>query len=130
MKRFAILFFFIANAFAQSTIAVTAPSAGAVISGFSYLLTCSLAPSVSNLYSVEYFIDGERAGVTIADGSGCPALKWDPYYAGNGAAHQIKAVARDALGSILSTSAPVTFAVENNLPQNTCDTICTDLTVE
>jgi Big-like domain-containing protein len=123
MKLTAMLLGMTISGYAQ-VISVTAPSANQVTSGFQYNLTSSCS-SCASLYSTEYDVDGELAGISRTPPY---SFQWDTFYVGNGT-HTIQAVARDSLNNTISKSTLVTFTVENNLPQQTCGTTCSDISV-
>jgi hypothetical protein len=119
--RFLALVLGVGSACAQ-TISITAPSASQTIAGFQFTLTstCSACPTV---YSVEYDVDGEVAGITRTPPY---SYSWNPYFVGNGQ-HSAAATYRDVKGNVIATSPANTFSVENPLPQQTSPT--TDITV-
>ena len=94
-------------------------------------VTLGNAPSVA---SVEYVRDGSViAGTEYGEREAtirtAPyAYVFDTFYFGNGQ-HTLIAIARDITNAILAVSNPVSIQVENNLPQNTCSTTCTDISV-
>jgi hypothetical protein len=114
--RWLLLLYPVVLSFGQ-TITVLAPANSTVIGeATAYNLTCSVS-SIANLASVEYLVDGERAGIVKAtEPSTCPLLPWNTYNVGNGS-HLFTAVARDVKGNTLATSAANTASVENCLPQ-------------
>jgi hypothetical protein len=128
MKRVLFLAILFATvAFAQ-TAAITAPTASQVINadgtGYQFTLASTCA-SCGAVYSAEYQIDGERIGISRTPPY---AYAYLPYYQSNGQ-HSIDVIYRDILNNVLATSPTVPFSVENNLPQGTCGTTCTDITV-
>jgi len=113
---------------ATCTATVTQPAASATINGdgttWQYPLT-STTSGCTAIYSAEYDYDGELEGVSrIAPYT----FVSNPYHLGNGP-HSVTVTYRDVKNNILATSPAVSFSVENNLPQNTCATTCTDISV-
>lgn len=113
-----------ATAVCAQVISITAPSANQITSGFQFRLG-STCPSCISLYSIEYDVDGELAGISRTPPY---SFVWNTFYAPNGS-HTITATARKIDNSLIATSSPVRFNVENNLPQNTCGTTCSDISV-
>ena len=136
MKRLLLFLIFGASAFAQMA-AVTNPGSGtptlnADAGQINYALasTCS---ACGNIAAAAYYLDGSASipgsGELLGVSRTPPySFNWNAYYAGNG----LHTVYVDYLGltnTVLATSPAVRFKVENNLPQNTCSTTCTDITV-
>ncbi|MCE7011908.1 PQQ-dependent sugar dehydrogenase [Kibdelosporangium philippinense] len=92
------------------TVSVTAPASGATVSG-TVNVTANAADS-GGVAGVQFRVDGVNAG---AEDTVAPyALSWNSGSVGNGA-HQITAVARDAVGNT-ATSTPVSVTVNNSGP--------------
>lgn len=134
MKLLFLLAIAVGGAWAQS-ISVNLPTSSSnycsisatVLSGTICTLTVTLT-SVPAISSVEYDLDGELQGIVRT----APySFVWDTFYAGNGA-HTFTAIARNITNTVLATSSPVSFSVENDMPQHTCPpngAACTDITV-
>lgn len=99
--------------FAQS-ITVTTPAAAATISGFNYTLACTLtsAPSAT---AVSWYVDGNLMGVQQTQPL-C-TLPWSTANILNGP-HVVKAIATDALGTVVATSSEVAFTTANSIYYN------------
>jgi Bacterial Ig domain len=122
--RLVLLLSAIAGTACAQAISVTSPIANQSVSGTSFQLVVSYS-NLPNLYLVEYDVDGELAGISHK----APfSFNWNSYYVSN-STHTVQAIARDGLNNPIVTSSPVTFHVENNLPQQTCATTCTDISV-
>lgn len=90
------------------TVSVTAPSAGAIVSG-----TVSLAATATDdvgVVGVQFKVDGGPVGAE--DTTSPYAASWTSQSVGNGS-HTVTAVARDAAGNV-TTSSPVTVTVSNS----------------
>jgi hypothetical protein len=122
MSRWPAFLLVVSAPLAAQSISVTSPTSGQSVSGTSFTLSISYS-GLASLYSVQYLINGEPGANYNANDTmkcaACPApaynLNWNSYYADNGPAW-IKAVARDAQGNVLATSAPVSFTMANPLP--------------
>jgi hypothetical protein len=93
-------------------VALTAPSAGATLSGTSVQLTAN-ATDASGISSVEFRANG--ASIGFATTSNPYGLTWNTTTAANGP-YTLTAVAKDAFGNT-ATSAPVNVNVNNTGPQ-------------
>ena len=89
------------------TVSLTAPAAGATVSGTA-TLSANAADNVG-VAGVQFKVDGVNVGAE--DTSSPYSVQWNTTAAGTGG-HQITAVARDAAGNT-TTSAPVTVTVSN-----------------
>lgn len=118
MNRILFILAFASAASAQS-ISVTAPGGGTpTLSGTSYTLqsACTSCPS---LYSVEYDVDGEVAGISSTPPY---SVSWNTFYSANGS-HSVTATARNALNATLATASSVPFTIANSLPYSSSDNI-------
>ncbi len=94
------------------TVSLTAPAAGASVSG-----ATTLAASASDnigVSGVRFEVDGAPVGTE--DGTAPYSISWSSTSAANGT-HTVRAVARDAAGNSTS-SAPVSVTVNNTAPTN------------
>jgi hypothetical protein len=136
VKRLLLFLICGASAFSQMA-AITNPGSGtptlnADAGQINYSLT-STCSACGNIAAAAYYLDGSPSipgsGELLGVSRTPPySFNWNPYYAGNG----LHTVHVDYLGltnTVLATSPAVRFKVENNLPQNTCSTTCTDITV-
>jgi hypothetical protein len=90
------------------TVSITAPTAGAPVSGANVTLTATASDNVG-VASVQFQVDG--ANVNAADTTAPYSVTWDSTTVANGS-HTISAVAKDAAGNT-STPASVTVTVSN-----------------
>ena len=90
------------------TVSVTAPAAGATVSG-TVTMTATAADNVG-VVNVQFMRDNVNFGA--ADTTAPYSISWDTRTATNGA-HTLKAVARDAAGNV-KTSATLTVTVTND----------------
>lgn len=99
-------------------VALTAPSAGSVVSGSAVLVSAN-ATDNTGIVGVQFKLDGVNLGSedTVAPYS----VIWDSTASLNGA-HTLTAVARDAAANS-TTSAPVTLTVNNTVPDTSPPTI-------
>jgi hypothetical protein len=98
-------------AFSQS-IVVNSPAASQILSGTSFVFSCSLS-SLPNTGSVEWLVNGESIGIVWSQPW---SLTWNTNELFNSpsAWHSVRVIARDSLGNVLATSAPVSFGVYNS----------------
>ncbi|HXI30782.1 MAG TPA: N,N-dimethylformamidase beta subunit family domain-containing protein, partial [Vicinamibacterales bacterium] len=90
------------------TVALTAPAAGANISGNAVTVSATATDNLS-IAGVQFKIDG--ANLNAEDTASPYSIAWNSTLTANGS-HTLTAVARDAAGN-LTTSAPVTVSVFN-----------------
>ena len=90
------------------TVALTAPAAGASISGNAVTVSATASDNLG-IAGVQFKIDG--APLNAEDIASPYSISWNSTLTANGA-HTLTAVARDAAGN-LTTSAPVTVSVSN-----------------
>jgi hypothetical protein len=96
------------------TSTITAPAAGATVSGAAVPVTATATDNVG-VVGVQFKLDGINLG---AEDTASPyTISWDTTTATNGG-HTLTAVARDAANNI-TTSAPVSVTV-NNAPPGSC----------
>ena len=100
------------------TVSVTAPTAGASVSGTTVPVTATAADNVG-VAGVQFKLDGADLGLEDTSSDGGWGVSWDTIAAGNGT-HTLTAVARDAAGN-QTTSTPVTVTVAN-IPDVTAPT--------
>jgi Concanavalin A-like lectin/glucanases superfamily/Galactose oxidase-like, Early set domain/Bacterial Ig domain len=93
------------------TVSVSAPAAGATVSGASVALSADASDDVG-VASVQFRVDGTAVGA--ADTTNPFGVTWDSRTVANGS-HDITAVAKDAAGNT-TTSAAVTVTVSNQAP--------------
>ncbi len=138
MKRlFLFLLLFSGSAFAQ-TAAITNPPSGtptinADAGQVNYHLT-STCTSCGHIAAAAYYIDGSPSvpgsGELLGISRTAPwVYLWNPYATTSNGAHSAYVEYVDIENNVLATSAAVSFRVENNLPQQTCSTTCTDISV-
>ena len=96
---------------AAPTVSVTAPTAGASVSGTTVPVTATAADNVG-VAGVQFKLDGADLGLEDTSSDGGWGVSWDTIAAANGT-HTLTAVARDAAGN-KTTSTPVTVTVANN----------------
>jgi hypothetical protein len=90
----------------STTVSITAPAGGATVSG----TTTVTASTTGSLAGVQFKLDGANLG---AEDTAAPySVSWDTTKTANGA-HTLTAVALDASGATLATSAPVSVTVQN-----------------
>jgi len=93
------------------TVSLTAPSAGATVSGTSVTVSANASDDVG-VVGVQFNLDGNKVG---SEDTAAPyAITWDSTTATNGS-HALTALARDATGNA-TTSAAVTVTVSNTTP--------------
>ena len=100
------------------TVSVTAPAAGATVSGAAVSLTANAADNVG-VVGVQFKVDGTNVGTE--DTTSPYAVSWNSTSVANGS-HNITAVARDAAGNI-TTSTAVAVTVTNTAPDTTAPTV-------
>ena len=92
------------------TVSLTAPSAGATVSG-SVTVRATAADDVG-VQDVQFRLDGQNLGA--ADTSAPYEVSWDTRSATNGT-HQLTAVARDAAGNTRTSSPAASVTVQNQI---------------
>jgi len=97
----------------SQTIAITSPTASQQIGGTSFVFRATVA-SAPGTCSVEYDVNGGLAGYAY---SAPWSLIWNTFYVSNNAYNSVVAIARDCVNNVIATSAAVTFAVANPLPE-------------
>jgi len=90
------------------TVSVTAPAAGATVSG-TVTVSANAADNVG-VTSVQFQVDGANVGA--ADTAAPYSMQWDTTTVGNGS-HSVRAIARDAAGNA-TTSTAVGVTVSNS----------------
>lgn len=96
------------------TVSISAPAAGATVSGTSVAISANAADNVA-VAGVQFKLDGANLG---AEDTAAPyTITWNTTTASNGA-HTLTAVARDTSG-LTTTSGAITVTVNNVLPDIT-----------
>jgi hypothetical protein len=135
--RYLALALGIGSAFAQ-TATMTAPGSGTpTLSGDAgqvrYALTSSCSSCGVTVVAAAYYLDGNPSvpgsGELLGISRTPPYVyHWNPYYASNGV-HTVYVDYLSTTNSVVATSPTVAFNVANNLPQTTCATTCSSISV-
>ena len=102
----------VANGYPAPTVSLTAPAAGATVSG-TVTLSATATDNVG-VAGVQFLLDGANLGTE--DTTAPYSVSWNTTTVANGT-HTLTAVARDAAGNT-TTSATVTVTVANRIPRH------------
>jgi hypothetical protein len=97
----------------RPSIAITSPSAGAVLTGQA-TLAASASDSGSGILDVRFYVNGSLMGTASSSGGSTYTLSWNTTAAANGS-HVLTAVARDRENNE-TTSSQVTVSIQNTGP--------------